>query len=119
MCSIVKEKSLKFAVRIVKMYQFLINDKKEHILSKQLVRAGTSIGANIHEAYQGSSKKDFINKLTISLKESNETEYWLILLKETGYLSETQFDSIYLENVEIIKLLTSIIKTSKKNLLEN
>ena len=98
------------------MYKFLTDKKKEFILSKQLLRSGTSIGANIHEGLQGQSKKDFVAKLGISLKEASETEYWLLLLKETGYIDEKAFNSIHLDCVELLKLLTSIIKTSRQNM---
>ena len=90
-------------------------EKREFILSKQLLRSGTSIGTNINEALQGSSKRDFIYKMSISLKEAQETEYWLRLLFETQYLSETDFKNIYEDSVELIKMLTSIVKTSRLN----
>lgn len=114
--SIVKEKSFVFAVGIVKLYQHISENKKEFILSKQLVRSGTSIGANISEALQAASKRDFVNKMNISLKEAQETEYWLRLLHETHYLSEKEFQSLYQDSVELIKMLTSIVKTSRTNL---
>ena len=113
--SIVKEKSFVFAVRIVKLYQHISENKKEFVLSKQLVRSGTSIGANINEALQASSKRDFINKMNISLKEAQETEYWLRLLHETHYLSDREFQSIYEDSIELLKMLTSIVKTSREN----
>lgn len=113
--SIIKEKSFVFAVRIVKLYQHISENKKEFVLSKQLVRSGTSIGANINEALQGSSKRDFINKMNISLKEAQETEYWLRLLHETHYLSDREFQSIYEDSIELLKMLTSIVKTSREN----
>ena len=113
--SLVRDKSFLFSVRIVKLYQYLSASKKEFILSKQLVRSGTSIGANIHEAVQGTSKRDFIYKLSLSLKEANETAYWLKLLKETEYITSTELDSILPDCNELIKMLTSIIKTSKLN----
>ena len=113
--NIIKQKSLEFAIRIVRLYQYLSEQKKEYVLSKQLLRCGTSIGANIHEALQGSSTKDFINKLNISLKESHETDYWLKLLFETNYLTKDEYESINRDCIEIIKILTSIIKTSKSN----
>jgi four helix bundle protein len=116
--SIVKDKSFLFAVRIVKLYQHLVKEKKESVLSKQLLRCGTSIGANINEALQGSSKKDFVNKMNISLKEAQETEYWLRLLYETDYLSEEAFKSIHNDSIELLKMLTSIVKTSRGNLSE-
>ena len=109
--SIIKEKSFEFAVKIVKLYKEL-NEEKEFIISKQLLRSGTSIGANIKEALQGQSKADFISKLSISLKEAVETEYWLELLIATK-LTKLELKE-YLKNIqELIKILTSIIKTSK------
>ena len=113
--SLVKDKSKKFAVRIVRLYQYLIEEKREFVLSKQLLRSGTSIGANIHEALQGQSKADFIAKMSISLKEGSETEYWLELLFETDYLSEEQYTSIAEDCRELVKMLTSIVKTSRGN----
>jgi four helix bundle protein len=110
----IKEKFFLFAVEIVYLYKVLV-DKKEFVLSKQMLRSGTSIGANIREAEHAQSKADFIHKLSISLKEANETEYWLDLLYETKYLSKTEFESIKFKITEILKLLTSIINTSKNN----
>ncbi|ADQ78442.1 hypothetical protein Palpr_0280 [Paludibacter propionicigenes WB4] len=112
--NVVVNKSKAFAIRIIRLYQYLLSDKKEYILSKQLLRSGTSIGANVKEAIQGQSKKDFIAKMQISLKEASETEYWLDLLHETDYLDENQYISINNDCVELIKLLTSIIKQSKE-----
>ena len=109
------EKSKKFAVRIVRLTQYVQNEKKEYVLSKQLIRSGTGIGANVREGTQAASKADFLNKLTIALKESVETEYWLELLAETDYLTDTEFQSVYRDNREITKLLTSIINTLKRN----
>ena len=114
--SIIRQKTLDFAVRIVNLYKYIINEKKEYVLSKQLLRSGTSIGANVNEAIYGQSKKDFIGKLHISLKEASETEYWLELLNKTGYIDEREYQSISNDNIEILKILTSIIKTSKENL---
>ncbi len=112
--NIVVIKSRSFAIRIIRLYQYLLSDKKEFILSKQLLRSGTSIGANVKEAIQGQSKKDFTAKMQISLKEASETEYWLDLLHETDYLDDNQFISINSDCVELIKLLTSIVKQSKE-----
>ena len=112
--NIILSKSKAFAVRIVRLYQYLCNDKKEFVLSKQLLRSGTSIGANVKEAVRGQSKPDFISKMSIALKEASETEYWLELLHETDFLDETQFQSIYTDNQELLKILTSIIKSSKE-----
>jgi len=113
--NIVKDISFAFAIRIVALYKFLIDEKKEYILSKQVLRSGTAIGALVREAEQAESKKDFIHKMAIALKEANETEYWLELLHKTDYLSNAEFISIHSDIVELLKLLTSIIKTSKGN----
>ena len=112
--NVIKTKSFLFAVRIVKLCKFLTENKKEFILSKQLLRSGTSIGANIREAEHAESKADFIHKLSISLKEANETEYWLDLLNKTEYLNSSEYISVQNDIKEILKLLTSIIKTSKQ-----
>jgi len=111
--NIIKEKSYCFAIRIVKLYKFLSEEKKEYTLAKQILKSGTSIGAQIRESEQGESKMDFIHKLAIALKEANETEYWLNILKDVGYIDERMFKSINKDCIELIKLLTSIIKTSK------
>ena len=113
--NIIVEKSRNFAVRIIRLYQYLCREKKEYILSKQILRSGTSIGANVKEAIRGQSNADFIAKMNIALKEASETEYWLDLLLEAEYLSKVQFDSLNTDNTELIKILTSIIKTSNKN----
>jgi len=111
----IRDKSFAFAVRIVKLYQYLSDEKKEYILSKQILRSGTSIGALVREAQQAESKADFIHKLSIALKEANETDYWIDLLQETNYLSDPQYQSIKNDIVQLLKLLTSIIKTTKNN----
>lgn len=111
--NIVLDKSKAFAVRIIRLYQYLSTEKNEYVLSKQVLRSGTSIGANIREAVRGQSKRDFYSKLNISLKEASETEYWLLLLYETDYLTKEQFESMYNDCQEIIKLLVSITKTQK------
>lgn len=90
----VKDKSYAFAIRVVRLYKFLSTEKREFVLSKQLLRSGTAIGALIKEAEHGQSKADFLHKMNIALKEANETEYWLILLRDTGYLSHEQFESM-------------------------
>ncbi len=113
--NIVKDKSFSFAVRIVALYKFLKDDKKEFVLSKQVLRSGTAIGALVREAEQAESKKDFVHKLAIALKEANETEYWLELLHKTDYVNTPAFASIHKDVVELLKLLTSIIKSSKNN----
>ena len=110
--NIVKEKSFLFAIEIVGLYKVLA-ERKEFVLSRQMLRSGTSIGANIREAEQAQSKADFIHKLSISLKEANETEYWLELLFETQYISESEFLNMKPKIMEVLKLLTSIINTSK------
>jgi four helix bundle protein len=113
--NVIKDKSFAFALRIVKLYQFLCDTKKEYILSKQVLRSGTSIGANVRESEHGQSKADFIHKISIALKEANETEYWLELLFQSGYLDENLFLSIKQDCEEILKILTAIVKTSKNN----
>ncbi|WP_353779073.1 four helix bundle protein [Winogradskyella sp. 3972H.M.0a.05] len=113
--NIVKNKSFRFSVRIVKLYQFLTEEKREFIMSKQLLRSGTSIGANIRESEQAESKADFIHKLSIALKEANETEYWLDLLNETNYLKKNKYLSIQSDIKELLKLLISIVKAAKQN----
>ena len=112
----VKDLSYAFAIRIIKLYQILVKNKKEYTLAKQLLRSGTSVGANVREAQNAESVADFIHKLAISLKEANETEYWLCLLRDTNFLSKREFDSIHDDIVSIIKMLTAIIKTKKRNL---
>ncbi|MDM8564576.1 four helix bundle protein [Candidatus Halobeggiatoa sp. HSG11] len=113
--NIVKDKSFRFAVRIVNLRKFLVEENKEFILSKQLLRSGTSVGAMVREAERGESKADFVHKLAIAQKECNETLYWLELLYKTDFLSQKQFDSINSDAIELIKLITSIIKTTKGN----
>ena len=113
--NVVVDKSFNFAVRVVKLYQHLCKEQKEYVLSKQLLRAGTSIGANINEAQAAQSTKDFVSKLSIASKEARETQYWLELLCETNYLDKSQqhVQSLLEESLELIKLLTSIIKTTQ------
>ena len=109
----VVEKSFEFAVRIVKLCKFLRNEHKEYVLSKQLLRSGTSIGANVSEAQRGQSKADFTAKMSIALKEANETQYWLKLLHRTEYLSKIQFESLDRDVYELLSILTAICKTSR------
>jgi four helix bundle protein len=109
----VKDKSFAFAVRIVNLYRYLHEKKNEFVLSKQLLRSGTAIGALVREAEQAESKADFIHKLSISLKEANETDYWIELLFQTDFLSEKEYTTIKGDGEELIKLLVAIIKTSK------
>jgi four helix bundle protein len=119
MKSILKEKSFKFAVRVVNLYKHLCEERKEFVLSKQLLRSGTSVGAMVCEAEHSESKSDFIHKMAIAQKEINETIYWLELMCETEYLSGTAFESINNDAVELIKMLTSTIKTAKSSLTTN
>lgn len=114
--NVILDKSFDFAVRIVNLYKHLTSEKKEYVLSKQLVRSGTSVGANVSEAIRGQSDADFISKLSIALKEANETDYWLKLLYKTDYLSEKEYESISKDANEKIAILVSIIKTMKNKL---
>ena len=113
--NLIVDKSFKFAIRIINLYKYLCEEKKEFVLSKQLLRSGTSIGANVKEAIQGQSKKDFLSKMNISLKEASEAEYLIELLIATNYLNERDGNSILEDCVEIKKILHSIVKTSKNN----
>ena len=117
--NVAKEKSEAFAVRIVKLYKFLTETKKENILSKQILRSGTSIGANLAESEYAISADDFTAKVYIALKECAETEYWLRLLKNTEYITQEQFDSIFDDCEELRKLLSSITKTMKNKKSSN
>ena len=110
--NLIVEKSRSFAIRSINLYRFLV-DNKEYVMSKQLLKSGTSIGANVKEAICGQSKADFIAKMNISLKEASETEYWLDLLHATNYITPEQFQSMNIDCVELIKILTSIINSSK------
>lgn len=114
--NVIKTKSFSFALRIIKLFRFLKEEKQEFILSKQLLRSGTAIGALVRESEQAESKKDFIHKLAIAQKEAHETDYWLELLFQSDYLSEAQFQSIKIDIVEINKILASIIITTKQKL---
>ncbi len=109
------KKSFAFAVRTVKLYKFLTEKKKEFVISKQLLRCGTSVGANIAEANGAISKSDFSSKLSIAYKEALETKYWISLLKETEYLDQKKFDSIYTDVDELCKILFSILRTTRIN----
>ena len=111
--NVIENKSFDFAVRIVNLHKHLSSEKKELVLSKQLLRSGTSIGANVSEAVRGQSKADFYAKMCIALKEANETEYWLKLLHRTEYLSTAQFDSINADCVQLLGLLMAICKTTE------
>ena len=114
--NIILDKSKKFALRIIKLYKYLCLEKKEFVMSKQILRSGTSIGANVREGNRGQTKPDFITKMSIAYKEADETSYWLELLFESGYLNKKSFESIYEDNLELLRLLSSIIITSRRNL---
>ena len=113
--NLIFDKSKVFAIRVIKLYQYLIEHYKEFVLSKQVLRSGTSIGANIREAIHAQSRNDFISKMHIALKEASETEYWLELLYETDYISKSSYQSISKDCAELNKILISILKTSKNN----
>ena len=113
--NVLLDKSLNFAARIVKLNKHLLKEKKEHIISKQIIRSATSIGANANEAIYGSSKKDFIAKLQISLKETAETEYWLRLLVLSDYITEKEGESLLNDCLEIKRILISSLNTAKEN----
>ena len=113
--NVIYNKSYQFAIRIVKLSQYLTITKKEYVLSKQILRSGTSVGALVREAKYAQSKADFIHKLSISLKEANETDYWLDLLFDTDYLKRNMYNDIKKDINEIISLLVSIVKSSKRN----
>jgi four helix bundle protein len=114
--NIALDKSRKFAIRIYKLYKHLCDEKKEYNLAKQILRSGTSIGANLTEAQYSVSKKEFLVKTTISLKECAETEYWLDLLKETKLITETEYTSLIKDNKEILRLLITTVKTTKSKI---
>lgn len=111
------DKSFAFAIRVVKLYKILCEERKEYVISKQMMRSGTAVGALVRESEHAESKADFIHKLSIALKEANETEYWLMLLMKTDYISADEYDSIVEDCKELLKLLISIIKTMKKSLI--
>jgi four helix bundle protein len=112
--SLIKNKSFSFAIRVVNLYKILSLERKEFVLSKQFLRSGTSIGANVREALNAESQADFVHKLAIAQKECDETIYWLELLKETNFITEMEFKSINNDAIENLKILRSIILTSKK-----
>ena len=115
MSSVIEKKSFEFAVRVVNLYKHLTSVKKEYVMSKQLLKSGTSIGANVSEGEQGQSKADFHSKMCIALKEANETYYWLRLLFATEYITEKEYISMESDVKEIVALLTSICKTTQQN----
>ena len=112
--NLIAEKSMNFAVRIVNFYKYLISEKHEYVMSKQILRCGTSIGANVKESENAQSKADFISKMNIALKEASESEYWLELLYRTEYLSERQYNDLNEDCTELIRILTAIVKSSKR-----
>ncbi|MDP4129178.1 MAG: four helix bundle protein [Bacteroidota bacterium] len=111
--NIIATKSYAFAIRIVGVFRILTEEKKDYVLSRQLLKSGTAIGALVKEAEHAQSKSDFLNKMNIALKEANETEYWLMLLKDTNYISTEQYNSLVKDCKELLKLLISIVKTTK------
>lgn len=111
--SIVGEKSYSFAIRVIKLNKWLSEEKREFVLSKQLLRSGTAIGALLREAEHAQSKADFLSKTNIALKEANEVVYWLMLLKDTAYISQKEFISMFTDAEELVKMLASIVKTTK------
>ena len=117
--NIILSKSFDFAIRIVELYKYLVNEHKEYVLSKQVLRSGTSIGANVNEAVEAQSKKDFVSKMSIALKETSETIYWLKLLYSTKYIAQSQYNALYSEVYQLKKILTSIIISAKEKMSEN
>ncbi len=114
--NVVREKSFAFAIRVVRAYQHLVSEKKEFVLSKQFLRSGTSIGANVEESISGQSDADFISKLSIAYKEARETLYWIRLMKATDYLTETQSQSLQNDAEEICRILSKILTTTKERI---
>ena len=115
MSNVIKDKSFRFAVKVVKIYKKVTVEQKEYVLSKQFLRSGTAVGAMAREAEYSESRKDFVHKFSIALKEANETRYWIELMRETEFLSQPVFESIHEDVTEIIKILTSIIKSTKSS----
>lgn len=113
--NVIVSKSFDFALRVIKLYKYLKEEKAEFVMSKQVLRSGTSIGANVREAEQAQSRPDFINKMNIALKEASETEYWLELLYRSGFVEEAHYQSIMVDCNEINRILISIVKTTKNN----
>lgn len=116
--NVIVDKSYLFALRIIKLHKYVTSQHKEYVLSDQVYRSGTSIGANVNEAQSAVTKKDFVNKMGIAAKETRETKYWLRLLRDSGYLDSAAFDSVCADCDELLKLLNSIILTAQKNLLK-
>lgn len=111
--NVIKDKTFAFAVRIVNLYKLLTEQRKEFVMSKQLLRSGTSVGANVREAINAESRADFIHKLAVAQKECDESLYWIELLKATNYMTQTEFDSIHRDAIEVLKIIRSIIISSK------
>ena len=111
--NVIQTKSYQFAIRVVNLYKYLVEEKKEFVLSKQVLRSGTSIGANVEEAIGGQSKKDFVAKFSIAYKEARETNYWIRLLRDTDYLERKQAESLLADLDELLRIIASILKTSK------
>ena len=114
--SIIRQKTFALALRIVKLHKYLAQEKHEFVMSKQLLRSGTGVGALVREAQNAESKADFIHKMSIALKEANETEYWIELLYKSGYLDANTYSKIHSEALSVLRMLISIVKTSKSNL---
>lgn len=114
--NVMKEKSFLLASRIIKLYKYLVEEKREYVLAKQVLRSGTSVGANVREAQNAESKKDFIHKLAVAQKECDETLYWLELLVDGEFLSKEEFEGIYNQSNEVMKIITKALLTSKNNL---
>lgn len=119
MLSVLKEKSYHLAVQIVFLVQFLQNEKKEFVMSRQLLKSGTAVGALLREAVFAQSESDYLNKLSVGLKEANETDFWLNLLKDTGYVIESQIEDLMSINKELIAILSSCVKTLNRKLKHN
>jgi len=113
--NLIQDKSYRFALRVARMYQYLVRERRDYAIAKQVLRSGTSIGANVEEAVAAHSKKDFIAKMTIALKETRETIYWLRLLRDSSWLEQKYANDILRDAIELRKILTAIVKTSKKN----
>jgi len=112
--NVIQVKSYQFAIRVVKLYKYLVEEKREFVLAKQVLRSGTSIGANVEEAIGGQSKKDFVHKFSIAYKEARETNYWIRLLRDTDYLESKQANSLLTDLEELLKIIGSILITAKK-----
>ncbi|MGN6343301.1 MAG: four helix bundle protein [Ginsengibacter sp.] len=117
--NVLKDKSFSLAIEIVKLYKYLIEEKREYVMSKQLLRSGTSVGAMVRESQNAESKMDFAHKLGIAQKECDETLYWLELIQATGFLNEPKFQDCYQHTSEVLKILKSVIVTTKQNLNKN